>query len=75
MALPDLGGSPRQFGLEARPCALFLVAVFLCEQAECFLGAQLRDPREVLHSESIQNLNAGQFACTAAQRAFDCLGR
>ena len=36
--LPNLGSALRQFRLEARPCSLFLAAMFLREQAEGFLS-------------------------------------
>ena len=71
MSLPDLGGSLRQFGLEARPYALVVVIVFALEQAEGFFGAELRNASEVLDPEAIQNLSALQFPRTATQRALD----
>jgi hypothetical protein len=51
------------------------VAVFLCEQAEYFLGGKLGDAGEVLNAETVKNFSAGQFACTSAKRAFDFFGR
>jgi hypothetical protein len=53
MALFNLGGSLRQFGLETSPDSLLIVVVHLEKQAEGFFRAQLGNSREVLHAESI----------------------
>jgi hypothetical protein len=53
VALPDLCGSLRQFGLEARPYLLVLVIVPVLEQAEGFFRAELCYTGEVLDSEAI----------------------
>ena len=71
VTLPDLGGSFREFGLEARPYVLLVVIVLLREQSEGFFGTQLGYAGEVLDPEAIQNLSALQFPRTATQRAFD----
>jgi hypothetical protein len=62
VSLPDLGGSFRQFRLESSPCALVLMVVFVLEQPERLLGAELRDSGEVLRAKAIQNLGASEFA-------------
>ena len=71
MTVPDLGGSFRKFGLEARPYVLLVVIVLLREQSEGFFGTQLSYAGEVLDPEAIQNLSALQFPRTATQRALD----
>jgi len=71
VTLPDLGGSFREFGLEARPYVLLVVIVLLREQSEGFFGTQLSYAGEVLDPEAIQNLSALQFSRTATQRALD----
>ena len=71
VTLPDLGGSLREFGLEARPYVLLVVIVLLREQSEGFFGTQLGYAGEVLDPEAIQNLSALQFPRTATQRALD----
>ena len=75
VALPDLGGSLRQFGLEARPYVLVVVIVLLREQAEGFFGTELCYAGEVLDSEAIQNLGSLQFARAQTQRALNRFGR
>ena len=74
MALLDLGGPLRQFGLETSPCSLVVESVLLLEQPEGFLCAKLSDPCKVLHPMAIQYFSSLQFARPRAQRAFDCLG-
>src|ERR1017187_1108908 len=39
MALLNLGGSPREFGLESGPCVTVVVGVLLLKQSESFFGA------------------------------------
>ena len=73
--LPDLGGSLRQFGLEARPSVLLVVVVLLLEQAEGFLRAELGNAGSVPHSEAIQYFSALQLAFAQTEGAFDGLGR
>jgi len=46
--LLDFGGSLRQFGIEPEPDILLILSVFLLEQAESFLCAELGDTGEVL---------------------------
>jgi hypothetical protein len=49
----NLGGSFRQFGLEASPDILLIVVVLLEEQAEGFFRAQLGNSCEIFHTEAI----------------------
>jgi hypothetical protein len=71
VSLSDLGGSFRQFRLESSPCALVLMIVFVLEQPEGFLSAELRHSCEVLYPKPIQNLGASECARAQAQRAFN----
>jgi hypothetical protein len=53
VALFNLGGSLRQFGLETSPDSLLIVVVLLEEQAEGFFRAQLGNSCEIFHPEAI----------------------
>jgi hypothetical protein len=53
VALFDLCGSLRQFGLETSPDSLLIVVVLLEEQAEGFLRTKLGNSRKVFHTETI----------------------
>ncbi|MGA8344778.1 MAG: hypothetical protein WB781_22800 [Candidatus Sulfotelmatobacter sp.] len=53
MALLDLCGSLREFGLEPSPDSLLIVVVLLEEQAEGFFRTKLGNPRNVFHTETI----------------------
>jgi hypothetical protein len=53
MALLDLDGSLRQFGLETSPDSLLIVVVLLEEQAEGFFRTKLGNPRNVFHTKTI----------------------
>jgi hypothetical protein len=75
VTLPDLCGSLREFGLEARPRGLVLTVVFALEQAEGFLSGQLGDASEIFDAKTIQNFSACEFARTRAKWAFDYFGR
>jgi hypothetical protein len=69
-------GSPlRQFSFEPSPDSLLIVVVLLEEQAEGFFRTKLGNPREVFHSEAIQNFSSLQFAFAQTQRALDGVGR
>src|ERR1035437_7368356 len=75
VALLDLSRSLRQFGLEASPCSLVVVGVFLLEQPEGFFGRELSNSGEVLDAEAVENLCPFQLAFAQAKRAFDAFGR
>jgi hypothetical protein len=70
VALFDLCGSLRQFGLETSPASLLIVVVLLEEQAEGFFRTKLGNAGEILNTESIQNFSPFQLALTQTQRAF-----
>jgi hypothetical protein len=53
MALLDLCGSLRQFGLESSPDILLVVVVLSEGQAEGFFRAQLGNSCEIFHTEAI----------------------
>lgn len=53
VALFDLGGSVGEFGLEASPYILLIMAVLLEKQAEGFFRAKLGYSRKVFHTETI----------------------
>ena len=69
--LLDFGGSLRQFGIEPEPDILLILSVFLLEQAESFLCAELGDTGEVLDPQSVKNLSPFQLAFAQAQWAFN----
>ena len=71
----DLRCALRQFGLETSPDSPLIVVVLLEEQAEGFFRTKLGNPREVFHSEAIQNFSSLQFAFAQTQRALDGVGR
>ncbi|MGO9085931.1 MAG: hypothetical protein ACLQBK_11945 [Candidatus Sulfotelmatobacter sp.] len=73
VALPDLGGSLRQFGLEARPSDLVVVCVLLLKQAESFLSAELSHAGKVFDPKAIQNLGSLECAFPQTEWAFDGL--
>ena len=75
MALFNLGGSLRQFGLETSPDSLLIVVVLLEEQAEGFFRTKLGNSGEILNAEAIQNLSSFQFAFAQTKRALDGVGR
>src|SRR5208282_3644365 len=50
-SLSDLGSPFSKFRFESSPCALVLTVVFVLEQPERLLRAELRDAGEVLHPE------------------------
>ena len=64
MALFNLGGSLRQFGLETSPDSLLIMVVLLEEQAEGFFRTKLGNAGEILNAEAIQDLGALQLALT-----------
>jgi hypothetical protein len=75
MALLDLCGSLRQFGLETSPDSLLIVVVLLEEQAEGFFRTKLGNAGEILNTESIQNLGTLQLALAQTQWALDGVGQ
>ena len=46
-----------------------LMVMFVLEEAECFLGTELSDAGEILHTEAIQNISSFQLAYAETQRA------
>jgi hypothetical protein len=58
VSLCDVGSALRQFGLEPCPHILLVLLLFLEEQPNGFLCAELSDSGEVLHTETIKNLGA-----------------
>ena len=62
VALFDLCGSLRQFGLETSPDSLLIVVMLLEEQAEGFFRTKLGNAGEILNTEAIQNLGSFQLA-------------
>lgn len=74
MALLNLGGSLRQFGLETSPDSLLIVVVLLEEQAEGFFRTKLGNAGGILNAEAIQNLGSLQFAFAQTERARDGVG-
>jgi hypothetical protein len=75
VALLNFGSPLVEFSFEASPCSLVVVGVFLLEQPEGFLGAELSDTGEVLDPETVEHLGALQLAFAQAKRAFDGFGR
>jgi hypothetical protein len=75
VALLDLGGSPRQFGLAPSPVVLAGMFLLLLEEPEGFLGAKLGNAGKIFDAKAIKHLGALQLAFAQAQRAFDSLGR
>jgi hypothetical protein len=73
MALFNLGGSLRQFGLETSPNSLLIMVVLLEEQAEGFF-TKLGNAGEILNAEAIQNLGSLQFAFAQTEWALDGVG-
>src|ERR1019366_8160636 len=75
VTLLDLGSPLVEFSFEASPGALVLMIVFVLEQAEGFLCAQLCNAGEVLDAKAVENLSPFQLAFAQAKRAFDGFGR
>jgi hypothetical protein len=74
MALLDLCGSLRKFGLETSPDSLLIAVVLLEEQAEGFFRTELGNAGEVFYTETIQNLSSLQIAFAQTERALDGVG-
>ena len=71
VALRNVRDALREFRFEPRPRLLLVLRLLGEEQAKRFLRAQLGDSCVVLHSETIQNLSAFEFAFAQTERAFD----